>query len=56
MYVYNIPNTTYDTTTITNTILLHSYTVFKNKLLTKVDAERNGRCHENRYIKRPSHL
>ena len=56
MYVYNIPNTTYDTTTITNTILLHSYTVFKNKLLTKVDAQRNGQCHENRCIKRLSHL
>ena len=31
-------------------------TVFKNKLLTKVDARTNGWRHENRCIKRPSHL
>ena len=34
--------------------LLH--TVFKNKLLTKVDARTNGQCHENHCIKNPSHL
>ena len=31
-------------------------TLFKNKLLTKVDTQTNGRCHENHCIKRPSHL
>ena len=31
-------------------------TVFKNKLLTKVDAQTNGWRHDNRCIKRPSHL
>ena len=30
--------------------------VFKNKFLTKVNAQTNGRCHENRCIKRLSHL
>ena len=31
-------------------------TVFKNKLLTKVDAPKNGLAHENHCIKRPSQL
>ena len=31
-------------------------TVFKNKLLTKVDAPKNRLAHENRCIKRPSQL
>ena len=31
-------------------------TVFKNKLLTKVDAPKNQLAHENRCIKRPSQL
>ena len=33
-----------------------SLTVFKNKLLTKVDAPKNRLAHENRCIKRPSQL
>ena len=32
------------------------YTVFKNKLLTKVDARTNGLHHENCCIKRPRNL
>ena len=36
--------------------LLSVITVFKNKLLTKVDARTNGRRYENRCIKRPSQL
>ena len=32
-----------------------SITVFKNKLLTKVDAPKNQLAHENRCIKRPGH-
>ena len=31
-------------------------TMFKNKLLTKVDAPKNRLAHENRCIKRPSQL
>ena len=41
------------------TALLSSYvhsTVFKNKLLTKVDAQTNGWHYENHCIKRLSHL
>ena len=33
-----------------------SITVFKNKLLTKVDAPKNQLAHENHCIKRPSQL
>ena len=32
-----------------------SITVFKNKLLAKVNAQTNGWCHENHCIKIPSH-
>ena len=32
------------------------FTVFKNKLFTKVDAQTNGLHRENHCIKRPSHL
>ena len=37
-------------------LLLQVCTVFKNKLLTKVDAPKNRLAHENRCIKRPSQL
>ena len=39
-----------------NSYIYSHLTVFKNKLLTKVDARPNGQRRENCCIKRPSHL